>query len=173
MGIWNFVLRLPRKRQTPTRLLKKRILVIEDDPSNSQMLQLAIEQETPYHVLVAATGTEALHALQKARPDLVLLDYTLPDMNGLQVYERLRAIPGCETVPVVLVTASKPQTTEETAQLPRLEKPFDLDTLFETLHFHLASVEIGDHHPDLWRPERRLPHRLSKSLLIGKRTDIL
>lgn len=137
MSLWNYVARLPRKRHTQTPPANKRILLVEDDEANRQMLQLAIERETPYHVLLAATGREALHALQKVKPDLILLDYTLPDLNGLDVYEHVRAIPGCEAVPVVLVTASTHQATAETTHLPLLEKPFDLETLFEALHQYL------------------------------------
>src|SRR5690242_7514939 len=99
MKIWNYVYSLPRKRQPRTHPPKKLVLVIEDDASNSQMLQLVIEQETPYRVLVVATGMEALRTLQKIKPDVILLDYGLPDLNGLEVYERLRTISGCETVP--------------------------------------------------------------------------
>lgn len=104
------------------------------------MLQLAIEQETPYRVLVAATGMEALRTLHTTKPDVILLDYILPDLNGLHIYERLRAIPGCEAVPVVLVTASTHKATIEAVHLPLLEKPFDLETLFETLHHHLIPT---------------------------------
>ena len=138
MAIWNSITRLPRKKPTRTGSSQKLVLVVEDDASNSQMLQLAIEQETPYRVLVAATGMEALRILQTTKPDLILLDYTLPDLNGLHVYERLRTLPGCEAVPVVLVTANTQKATLETVQLPRIEKPFDLETLFEALHTHLA-----------------------------------
>lgn len=140
MKIWNYVTRLPLKRQARKRPPKKLVLVVEDDASNSQMIQLAIEQETPFQVLVAATGAEALQSLEKTRPDLILLDYMLPDLNGLQVYERMRTIPSLKAVPVVFLTANLHKAALETAHLPLLEKPFDLDTFFETLRHHLESV---------------------------------
>src|SRR5260370_4262600 len=87
----------------------KVILVIEDDIALGQLLILTIQLETPYQALLASNGDEALQLVQGVKPDLILLDYTLPGMNGLEFYERIKAIPGREGVPVILLTASIPK----------------------------------------------------------------
>lgn len=113
--------------------ISKLIFVVEDDEANAEMLRLAIELETSYRVLRVANGSEALAVVQKVKPDVILLDYGLPKMHGLEVYERLRAIPGGERVPVVFLTAAIHRVGGEASHLPCIEKPFELDILLEIL----------------------------------------
>ena len=80
------------------------ILVIDDDP---QVLEVATEllSSSGYRVLVASTGQDALAMMQAIRPDLILLDYHMPDMNGLAVIEQLRADEATRRIPVIALTA--------------------------------------------------------------------
>jgi len=80
------------------------ILVIDDDP---EVLEVATEllSSSGYRVLVASTGQDALAMMQAIRPDLILLDYHMPDMNGLAVIEQLRADEATRRIPVIALTA--------------------------------------------------------------------
>jgi two-component system cell cycle response regulator DivK len=83
----------------------KRILVAEDDAASRELIGELLTAEG-YSVEMAADGREALTRLQDgARPDLVLLDIQMPQLDGYEVMRRLRATPGLEGLPVVAFTA--------------------------------------------------------------------
>lgn len=80
------------------------MLVIDDEP----LLRATLEQvlgDEGYVVEVAADGAEGLQRAQRIRPDVILLDLMMPTMNGKQFLQALRAEPGCETLPVLIMTA--------------------------------------------------------------------
>jgi DNA-binding response OmpR family regulator/DNA-binding CsgD family transcriptional regulator len=81
------------------------ILVVDDLPANLGLLFDALSG-AGHRVLVAETGEGALDQLGHETPDLVLLDYRLPGMDGIEVCRRLKAIPACAEVPVLFLTAN-------------------------------------------------------------------
>lgn len=115
----------------------KCILILEDDPANRWLLQYLIRRETPYEVLLAANGGEALRLAQRVVPNLILLDYALPGLNGLHVYEQLIAQPGWENVPAILVTAWSDRMEVRASHLRCIAKPYDPYVLLEVLHRQL------------------------------------
>ena len=125
------------QQQTSTR---KTILVVEDDSAIGTFLLEAIAQETPYYPLLVPDAFEALKAMQGIRPNLILLDYYLPKMNGIELYDRLQAIPDCANIPVILLTTNLDKRLEEIAErnLLGLSKPVDLDDLLNTIEKALA-----------------------------------
>ena len=119
----------------------KLILILEDDPAHGWLLQHLIQHETPYYVLLASNGVEALKLVRSLVPHLILLDYTLPGMNGLQVYEQIQAEPGLEQVPAILVTAWPDRTEGRGSHLYCIGKPYDPYALLEVLHQQLGDEE--------------------------------
>ena len=93
---------------------RKRILVIEDSPTTSSVIA-DILRSFNYEPVVASTGAEGMAAVQSQRPDLVLLDVLLPDMNGSIICQRLKADPTTWDIPVVYLT-SKSETTIESGR---------------------------------------------------------
>ena len=85
------------KQRTDTRLL-----VVEDEPNILELLSASLRY-AGFNVVTAAAGTEAVQAAQRHRPDLIVLDVMLPDMDGFNVVRRLRS--GGARVPVVFLTA--------------------------------------------------------------------
>jgi len=80
-----------------------RILIIEDDPTHATIMRKRLEEADPgYQVQVAYSGEEGVENLRKGKYALVLLDYNLPDGDGLSILDRLRAID--RGVPIILVT---------------------------------------------------------------------
>ena len=79
-----------------------RLLVVEDEPNILELLSASL-RFAGFEVVTAASGTEAVQAAQRHRPDLVVLDVMLPDMDGFDVVRRLRG--GGTRIPVVFLTA--------------------------------------------------------------------
>ena len=109
----------------------KTILVVEDDEGIGEMLALTLEQETSYQPLVVSSGQEALRVVQAVQPTLLLLDYQLPDMTGIEVYDRLHARKEFMAVPAIVMSANVPHHELSKRHLAELEKPFEIDTLVE------------------------------------------
>ena len=81
-----------------------RVLVVEDEPDIRDLLVFHLERDG-FQVTKCKSGPEALRLVRAARPDLVLLDLMLPDMDGLEVCRRLRQDPTTQSVPIVMLTA--------------------------------------------------------------------
>ena len=114
---------------------RKTILIVEDDAAIGMFLLEAISQETAYHPLLVPDAFEALKAMQGIKPNLILLDYYLPKMNGIELYDQLQASPECANVPVILLTTNLDKRLEEIEErnLVGLSKPVDLDDLLNTI----------------------------------------
>lgn len=121
----------------------KMILVVEDDPDNQVVFTEAFSLLTPYHVQVVRNGTEAFHFVKHIKPGLFILDYRLPGMSGIDLYDQLHATPGLESIPAIIISSvsSEEVTREiENRKLVHIEKPFDLVDLFSTIANVLSSL---------------------------------
>ncbi len=88
--------------QTDTR--KPLILVVEDNDRNARLVK-EILVANHYEVVEASDGKEALEAVRLVRPDLILMDLQLPDMDGLSVTQRIKADPETAEIPIIALTA--------------------------------------------------------------------
>lgn len=109
-----------------------KILVIEDEPYIRKILQVQLES-SGYSVATAQNGVQGLEAIKKQRPDLVLLDLMMPDMDGHEVCRRLKDCYETSNIPVIILTAKsdlgeKVRTLEYGAN-DYLTKPYELDEL--------------------------------------------
>ncbi len=107
------------------------ILVVEDDEAIGEFIVQAIQQETPHQALHFTDGYKAWNLMQYRRvmPALLILDYNLPVITGIELYDRIHAQKEFEHIPVLIVSAYH-KLCKEVAQernLPCLEKPFALD----------------------------------------------
>lgn len=85
--------------------MPRHILIIDDMADTRLLLRLILTGKGGCAVLEAASGVEALGQIGSQRPDAVILDYMMPDMDGLEVCRRIRAMPGLEAVPILMLTA--------------------------------------------------------------------
>ena len=120
---------------------RKTILIVEDDAAIGMFLLEAISQETAYHPLLVPDAFEALKAMQGIKPNLILLDYYLPKMNGIEFYDQLQSSQEKVNVPVILLTTNLDKRQEEIEQrnLLGLNKPVDLGDLLNTIEKALAQ----------------------------------
>ena len=83
---------------------KKRILCIEDEAEMIDLTRLVLEREG-FEVLGAVGGSQGLELIKTEKPDLVLLDLMMPDIDGWEVYRRMKADDNLADIPVIVVTA--------------------------------------------------------------------
>lgn len=84
--------------------MPKKILIVDDEPSIIVALQFLMEQNG-YETLVAFSGEEAMEAVERHHPDLILLDIMLPVVDGFEVCQRVREKPDWKGIRIVLLTA--------------------------------------------------------------------
>jgi CheY-like chemotaxis protein len=115
----------------------KMILVVEDDEAIGSVIQQILLLETPYSVVLASDGPQALHMVQQVTPQLFVMDYQLPSMSGLELANRLLAQPDLGTTPVILMSAYAPEMITQPHPFDFLKKPFELDELLHLVRKHL------------------------------------
>ena len=107
----------------------KHILIVGDDPLLGDLLLEALHEEEIYRACHVLSGEKALNALQTDVPALVLLDYHLPGMNGLEFADWLGSREEYMHIPILLMSADVPQEIIGDKHLRTLRKPFELETL--------------------------------------------
>ena len=109
-----------------------RVLYIEDDVDSRRLVSRVLTTKG-YEVVLAADGLEGVTLARDSRPQLVLMDINLPNLDGRVVTTRLRSLPGLETIPIVALTANTSPGSRELALAAGctgfLTKPIDVDRL--------------------------------------------
>jgi DNA-binding response OmpR family regulator len=118
------------------------ILLVEDDPKVGTFLVEAIVQETPYRAIVAGDSNAALKLVRHFTPCLFILDYGLPGMNGIELYDRLHNNRELAPIPAILITANRqvPQQQIQQRQLVTFMKPLELNAILATIETFLTSL---------------------------------
>jgi DNA-binding response OmpR family regulator len=116
----------------------KTVLVVEDDTGIGTFLIQAIQQETHYQAMLVTDGFQALKVVANIKPGLFILDYQLPRMNGIELYDRLHAIPDMEQIPAIIVSARLPRHEIEKRKIIGISKPLELDDFLQTIE-HLLG----------------------------------
>jgi len=117
--------------------MTQRLLIIDDEQDLREIVQLSINCFTEWEADVAATAAEGIQKATTESFNAILLDISMPDMDGFQVFEHLRSHPTTQTVPIILLTAKvQPNdrrrfTEMEVAGL--IKKPFASETIAEQI----------------------------------------
>ena len=122
---------------------RKCVLVVEDNATIGGLL-VALLREEGYRALRAWDGREAMKMARDRRPDLIVLDLSLPYRDGIEVLRELRANEDMANAPVVIVSGSATQLTPDDRALVNdtVAKPFDIDRLMNVFRRHLGDEEI-------------------------------
>jgi two-component system cell cycle response regulator DivK len=119
------------------------ILYIEDNPENRLLVRRILEAEG-YSVLEATDGPSGLESAARTRPDLILLDINLPEIDGYDLARRFRNTPGLQQVPILAITANVMQgdreRTLEAGCDGYIQKPIDVDRLPEQVRAALQKT---------------------------------
>ena len=123
----------------------EKILIVEDDASIREILSLLLETRGFSGVEAVGTGTAALERASETAFDLVLLDLTLPDVDGLDVCRRLRSTPLNATTPTIMLTARGEETDVvvglEAGAVDYVVKPFNNQTLLARIRAQLRRTQ--------------------------------
>jgi DNA-binding NarL/FixJ family response regulator len=121
------------------------ILIVDDSPDTLSMLTTALEA-AGFTVLVSLSGERALEIVHAARPDLVLLDAIMPELDGFETCRRLRRIPGTATLPVIFMTglADTDHVVRglQAGAVDYVTKPVDVRAMIARIEVHLAGARI-------------------------------
>ncbi len=120
-----------------------RIIYAEDDELVGELVQATLI-DAGHAVGVVGNGRDALQVVQQRRPDLVILDISMPEMTGSQVLDAIRLDPALYDLPVLMLTGRRSQIEEDIAlkagATEYLRKPFDPDQLVVTVDALLAKA---------------------------------
>ncbi len=108
------------------------IMYVEDNPDNRILVRRILMSEN-YAILEAVNAADALNILKNARPDLILMDINMPDMDGYTLTTKIRSMPGFERIPILALTANvmrgDKEKTLEAGCDGYIQKPLDIDQL--------------------------------------------
>ena len=121
-------------------MARRRVLVVEDEATIREMLALILDAEG-YEVDLAAEGEEALAAIERTRPDIILLDMKMPGVDGYAFAKRYNASDGPKA-PIIVITAARSavEAAAEVQACASLGKPFGVDQLLEAVTDCLARA---------------------------------
>lgn len=120
------------------------LLYVEDNLANVTLIERLLKRRPNVHLVSALQGSLGLELAVQHHPDLIMLDVHLPDMNGLEVLERLRAAPRCSDIPVAILSADATQSQMKrflnAGAIDYLTKPLELERLLSLIDEHLTGT---------------------------------
>lgn len=117
---------------------RRRVLLVEDDRDTREMYSLYLSH-SGLDVTEASTGRCALELVRRTAPDVVVTDIAMPQMDGIELSRRLRAVPATRDVPIIAVSGQVTERVRESRVDVVLEKPCEPDRLLEAIHDVLRS----------------------------------
>ena len=122
---------------------EKKILVADDETHILHVVSLKL-RNAGFNVLTARDGQEALELAQSEHPDLIITDYHMPQLSGLELCQRLKQDPNTRDIPAIMLTARgyhlEPHDTQQSGILRMLSKPFSPRQLLTTVNEMLAAA---------------------------------
>lgn len=109
------------------------IFLIEDQLVLGMIMKRIITEHTPYQVIHLSEGTHILQMLQEHRPQLLVLDYDLPGLNGIEIYDLVHSTPEWAELPAIMVSASLPEQAIRLRNIPGLRKPCSQSDLLQAI----------------------------------------
>jgi DNA-binding response OmpR family regulator len=116
----------------------KTILVVEGDDTLGPFLAQAISQETAHQAMLVPDGFQALKAVRSLKPHIFVIDAQLPSMDGIELYDQLRASPTLDQVPVIIMGDKLPKQELQQHNIISIQKPIELDKLLKAIQQSLG-----------------------------------
>jgi CheY-like chemotaxis protein len=118
--------------------VNKFILLVEDNELLASLMVTVIGQRTLYNVAHVVDAKSALEIVEQIEPDLLILDYRLPDLTGFELYQRIHEVSENENIPTIFTSEEFPSAASSGARTTRLNKPFALQEFLDTICTLLA-----------------------------------
>ncbi len=122
----------------------KTILIIEDVEDHLEIVKLILEQHN-YSIISATNGKSGLELASKMKPNLIILDVMLPEMNGFEVARAIRTDAGINAVPIIMLSVKTNQEDVEAGYRAGaneyVSKPFSLEDLIKKVKKHLGEEQ--------------------------------
>ncbi len=155
--------------------MNERILVVDDTPANIQTVAEILKGKG-YQLSVATNGRQALETLNRVRPDLVLLDVLMPEVDGFETCRRMKASAAWRDIPVIFLT-SKTDTTDlitgfELGAVDYVAKPFNAHELLARIHTHLMIDHLRRSLAEAHQRELEMAYRVQAGLIPAKLPDV-
>jgi len=123
-----------------------KILLVEDNEMNRDMLSRRLERKN-YEVVIAVDGAEGVAKAQSESPDLILMDISLPVIDGREATRRLKALPATQAIPIIALTAHAMAGDRDMALEAGCDdyetKPIDLPRLLDKIENYLRSKQVA------------------------------
>ncbi len=149
-----------------------KILLVDDNPANLQLLD-SILFDQGYVVLIAKNGKQAVNLAKTKKPDLILLDVAMPDMDGFEVFRELKSLP--ETCDILVVFVSALNESDDVIRglsmgaIDYVTKPFNADELVPRINNYLALKSRGDIFENAKQESEK--HLLSQTQMFANMTS--
>ncbi len=121
---------------------KGSILYVEDNPDNRVLMRRVLESED-YLVFEAENATDAINLLETQKPDLILMDINMPDVDGYTLTAKIKAIPGFEKTPIIALTANVMRGDREKSIQAGcdgyIQKPIDIDNVTQQIERYIRK----------------------------------
>lgn len=151
-----------------------RILVVDDNPLNLSLLQLGLEGNG-YVVHQANSGKEAVQMAQNQPPDLILLDVRMPNMDGYETCQRLKADPQIKHIPVIFVSAAHDTLDKlkgfEAGGVDYINKPIEFDVLLARIELHIKTSRQQREIEQLREQDRHRIEHLNQEIQKRKKVE--
>ena len=122
----------------------KTILIVDDEVDIRDILRIRLANQPGFRILEAANGPDALELTRQQRPDLIILDWLMPGLSGMDVLKALRESPELPAIPVIMMTVKSELSAQVQGQamgvVAYLIKPFDATRLMETVQKALKET---------------------------------
>lgn len=123
--------------------MTKKILIADDEPDMLQVISYRLKKQG-YETILAVDGKEALEKIKQHKPDLIIVDYRMPILNGFELAEVVHNLEEVSSIPIIVLTASAEiMTPDELAKHyinDHLTKPFEFAHLLQAVKKHLKEA---------------------------------
>ena len=138
-----------RTSEDDTNMTKKRILIVDDEPSFTRVLKLNLERSGFYEVTAENRGEMAIETARRFKPDLILLDVMMPEVDGGEVAAEIRSDTKLKNTPIVFVTAALAKNEQGVISgFPFISKPVTAEQVIKCIQEHLGPIPKLPHSTD-------------------------
>ena len=125
-----------------------KILIVEDEPQINRLIELVLQSDGYYKISKAFDGKEALNIINSNKPDLILLDVMLPEIDGFSLCKMIKENPKLDSIQIIMLTAKKMEEDIlkgfDSGAIDYISKPFSNKILLARIKAHLTNSKLNN-----------------------------